>query len=211
MQFLESAGDPHARGIFGRTQGDADGAKVALLEKAKQDRGAIRCAEEVYRLVKQWCDAFEIVVMLDRFHQSGLTFAGPAPPFPPHGLGGDKARVAVQPPAKHGVARELLRVAREAGEDGLRDILSQLHITLDNAKSRGIDEINIARDKFTESGFRAVCDILAKQFLALGHLSLPVKPHTRVKPNKKGVQSPFPERVRRKGRLRIYWQSTFVP
>jgi hypothetical protein len=190
MQLFQRAIDPFSGGLFGAAKRLADGAKVALLEKAGEDGGAILSAQLVDGIVEKWSDRRKIGVglLIYGIHFNSVLFAQLAAALRTQGFTGDKTRVPVQPAAQHHIWRERPGQPRQVKEHGLSDVFGQMRVTIDQPQRGRIDQVNVALHQFAECLFGPVLDVLVQQLLRFQHFSL-LKTHREKKADKKRVGS----------------------
>ena len=104
-----------------------------MLKEAQQNGGAVLGSELVDCLVEDGRNQHQVRrgMVLAGVHFDSVPFPGLAAAFAPHGFGGDKAGVAMQPPTQHHVAGKRARLARQIHEDNLGNVLRQVRVAAD--------------------------------------------------------------------------------
>ena len=77
-------------------------------------------------------------------HEMGLVFARVAASFGAANFRGEVLRGGVEPADEHGMVRDGGGVARQRGEDGLRDILRVVRVASDLPQRRRVDKAKVA-------------------------------------------------------------------
>ena len=184
-QLFHGAADAFLRRVLVAAQRHADGAEVAMLEKAQHNRRPVAGAQLIDGLVQQGGDPLKLPfgVVLQIVHFSGLPFTILTAAFVSHERGGDVPCAPMQPAAQHDVLGNLPGQPRQIREHRLRDIFGPVGVAVDQPHGRRINEVNVTRHQFAKRLLRAVGGVLRKQCPVIRHLS-PVKRHPAANPTK---------------------------
>lgn len=171
-EFFQRAIDTFSRGVFVAAQIFADLREALLFKKTEQQGVAVGFVQAIQRFVEQRADLFPVVIFSFGFngvHRHGLLFARAAAAFAPEILPRGKNRGAMQPAGQHDIFGKGRGFAREVGEDELRDVLREMRVAAGLPERGGINERDVARDKFAERGFGTVGGKSAQKLSVIGH------------------------------------------
>jgi hypothetical protein len=124
--------------------------------------------------VQEWSDLLPVRVRFrwQALHGIGFLFARSTAHFTTHQFGGLIGGGAMEPTGETGTSSQMACLSGEDGERGLSHVLRQMRIH-DDTQSHGIDQGDVAADKFRKGRFATFLGVVAEQLVISWFVHLP--------------------------------------